>query len=680
MEDSVDSKKLSVEHRYRLLRRIEYTNSSELEDNIDPMELVAEYRDMLLRCFVYTNTKKSELERALFRTALFILNNGMETCVQNKRQALLILAADQDLLFKEHDSVYLDRCINGPVYVHNNDVVRKQYTKQGKDALIRLSLLRGFQHQQTEGVSDKKKVANDILKKIVEVSGREGVYRWLFSRPRIGITEQNVSFYKEIYSFFPDGYKRDDVLPDDERERIKFIDEWLNYKEADKKQRIQRWSLEAFDIDVCRKEFETLLPQCTSYPFWNNDFCEIVVCCAIELARLKAEMKRIPKRPISYVDNRRVESEYPAFIKRYQQLSSLEGDFLKPIPSRLRNSKLKCEWRFGSLSYRKEAEGICALLQEYYKGIETPLRGDNEVLINRSAFVAEWFSFKETRSLGNEYRPIVYLAMLRAFKKSIAYDTTGNQISVTCSDFSKGIEKRSNHIPCAKQRLAEIKLLDQLHAYLMLSDEECKNSWNEFFSLNEKEIKSAEEELYWREKLDGKYESLPVIGFQLCLKDNLAEVLRVWSSFLSYGTFLQKPRDGLYQFLDSHGLDLKTLGVKIVYSKDCGIQNAIKAYRKQWSVPSSTDEMLLEKLKSIEKALYVCKQIDFSILELCATDEMRLVALEASVQYGFAMQAYRKLLNWSKKAYDIFGYKDTLYEQKPQGGFAIREITGPPRT
>ena len=131
------------------------------------MELVAEYRDMLLRCFVYTNTKKSELERALFRKALFILNNGMETCVQNKRQALLILAADQDLLFKEHDSVYLDRCINGPVYVHNNDVVRKQYTKQGKDALIRLSLLRGFQHQQTEGVSDKKKVANDILKRLL---------------------------------------------------------------------------------------------------------------------------------------------------------------------------------------------------------------------------------------------------------------------------------------------------------------------------------------------------------------------------------------------------------------------------------------------------------------------------------------------------------------------------------
>ena len=144
----------------------------------------------------------------------------------------------------------------------------------------------------------------------------------------------------------------------------------------------------------------------------------------------------------------------------------------------------------------------------------------------------------------------------------------------------------SKQTSVAKQRFARIKLLDEVHVALELSNYSCAKSWNTYFSLQGKEILSEEEFVFWRDKLRGNYELLPVIGFQLCFLDFCSDCMSPHPERLAYSSFRVVYDNSFHDFYVQNSSAIRKLSISILEHPDSHVREVVRQYRVYFGVRS----------------------------------------------------------------------------------------------
>ena len=189
--------------------------------------------------------------------------------------------------------------------------------------------------------------------------------------------------------------------------------------------------------------------------------------------------------------------------------------------------------------------------------------------------------------------------------------------------------------------------MDEVHATLELSNYSCAKSWNTYFSLQGKEILSEEEFVFWRDKLHGNYELLPVIGFQLCFLDFCDDCMSPHPERLAYSSFRVVYDNPFHDFYVQNSSAIRKLSVSILEHSDSHVGEIVRQYRKLWKEPKTRSEEIRRTIRPLRELL----QKDTALFELAPSEDIIELTIEVAIRLSFIMKAQDKLTEWFDKIY-----------------------------
>ena len=590
------------------------------------------YQSRLVSLFGYKNSRKLEDEKILYLKEDFILRNSLSFTMSDPKEALQLLVADRYLLFNEADSVFRSRMQNSK-FLSMQKTARRAIKEIGRKDIDGIFTHTG--KAESEGYGEVK--AKVLLKAVVDDarSKRRSVYDWLYSQRHIAVTERNRAEYEEKYRSYPDGYYDGKKLfPAGTKEQRKFIHDIVKRGNPN-----NTWLL---DIERCGETFKGLL-QNENTGFITEDFCEEFI--NIYLARY-IRLQRSRKENLlgyeGYCDRDRICANFAGFIEKKTRLEELEKEFRsQSLTDKGFDGRSDIEeWGISktrdtiALSEDK-VRIIVEAIRSFFENLNIKLKEPEEkedILKGRVRWVLE---SRQLENYEKRERAILLLSMVLSCGKRIEQDTDVR------FEIEKAMVGKLRGVSNTKQRLEEIKLLHQIHNALRLSWGEQSQNWEEYLLRRDKKICSIEEYLFWRELLQGEYERLPLIGFQLCFVQYVDECLPAHYETLSYSLTSDAQLNGYKKFLIENFKEIEQLAAELSSHPDY-----IKKYLKNWNNPKKTGRELQEVLGEI--------LADFQseyISQYCPDAETQLLALETALRMCIREQAKEKLYNWFGKVY-----------------------------
>lgn len=605
----------------------------------------------LQNAFGYRNPRQSELEEAFYIKPWFILNNGIPK--KDTGTAIMLLVAERDVFFKDADDNYRTRYVNRGFLSDRRSAARElKQTNDDEDSiqnwLIESSLRKAFHLWGDATMESDSRADVGLARKILcavihkAKSGRQGVYQWLYSRNRVKPSENNRAYYEAAYMTFSenpdeDGYvDTSRVFPENRDEQNRFIQAL-----RDKGRPFQTGTL---DVEVCKQDFQALVPECKENPLCSGEFYDKVILCLAEYISHERQIRyRFPEDE-DYIDNERIFRNYGGFKARYEQIHALEDAFLHTERSYPGLPKsIEIDWKTEETDKDDRAKEIISKIEEYCRQADIPGKWGKECKERVDAGIfrsgIEWILNPPRRwkiLQDDALKPIVILSFILSFPKRIEKDST---IEIF-PNWSKSVCK-------AKQRLNQIKLLDMIHSALNLPWALCVKSWNEYLLRQGKAIQSACELSFWLDKLRGDYEKLPIIGFQLCFMDFCRDCMSPHIERLSYASLSEAQNTAFLQFYFNNPSTLQDVSAQLAKRQDCEVKKSINEYCAWWKSPGKSNKQRREVIQSLYERL----QNDTGLVFQEQSDEFNLLAIEAAIRLLTIEKAQDKLVDWFDKTY-----------------------------
>ena len=605
----------------------------------------------LQKIFGYTNPHQSELETSFNVKPLFILGRAIPN--SDAGEAIMLLVADKDLFFKDGDKIYRSKESNSAFWSGKKRLAR-ELKKNGaqenssQKRLIGLALQDWFHPP----ASEQSLMAEKILMAVINEAAASsiGVRRWLYSLEHAKVGTSNIDYYKQAYSYFPDGYYDPNrIFPEDEHEREDFISGLLKNpnpsKAPDRKEPEEKRSFycrpEMLNVEVCKRDFECLVPECVGNPLCSIEFYERVIWCLHGYISLKHSIKTPVQEEEPYTDTERLRRNYGVFEKRYQRIRALANEFSHAPPSWTEQMEKNVPCEINVEQHSPQTPVIVNAIINYYKEIDikTPNMRFLSARIEWILHPSEEWKFLDDDVL----KPMLILALVLSFRGRMTQDSEIASPPAKAFHWSKRISKE-------KQRLAEIRLLDTLHTALNLPQDLQVESWNQYFLFQGKGILGAKELAFWRDKLQTNYEALPIIGFQLCFLDFCNDCMSPHCERLSYASIFEVRNVNFYEFYQSHFSEIDELSMCLYehYERqnDSG-QKLIKNYCKLWKSPKSGNEERRKAILPLRELL----QNDSRLFDMSQSDEVLDLSIEAAIRLAVIKKAREKLASWFDKTY-----------------------------
>ena len=582
-----------------------------------PSQKTSEPRNRLLRAFNYENTHLSDIERVLYMKSLFILNNDLPEKGDSAREALMLLVSDQDMLFKDGDDIYRSRYQNKAFLSERRFLNRATNSDAFREHLIQKTIVR----QSNPGLQQAEILLRTIIHAAAE--NRCSVYDWLYSDRHIGITEQNRAEYSARVQIDGDGYLQNT------KSELTSQRAWKSFNKRMREKK-NPWDIWRLDLSKCVSSFKNLFPPKIDTSFITSEFCEKFIRNYLaEYIHMQQFLKLEFPDSEAYSDETRERKSFCSFSARYNRLTALADAFGNWTSVKLDN---KTEWWTMTTAAKDPlVDEVAQCVQIFFENIGRPLRDiTDSSLAGRICWVIYG---KDTQCYRHTAKPFLLLAMVLTCRQRI----------VQGEDFLFDLEHmfpcQFSQISKAKQRYAEIQLLQQLHKAFSFSWAEQTESWNLYFSHQRNEIFSIEEVAFWRDLLNGEYEKLPVIGFQLCFLDYWSDCIPLHLEKLSYKPASDAHLGGYKRFWGINTERIRQVEEKIS-------KQHMSRYIGCWKDPEQTNEHRREILEAMLDNFE-----DRHVLKDCPDDEYRCLVIETAIRERIRKQAQEKLCKWFKLAY-----------------------------
>ena len=584
--------------------------------------------------------RDSETEEISFIKSLFILNNSYPKNAADPCEAILILAADRDLLFKDADDAYQST-------YQNEHIKRKK-----EEDLIVPSVHSTFHCPNVkkclsyEDIQELQTAIDVLSAALSEAKGKKLTLRqWLFSEAHVGITDDNRGDYERKNETDEDGYVKEEPidreLPTSKTKLKKIVNQL--------RKRAGSGDTEMLDLGKCKKDFERLCPDAKNKSFWSDNYCKILIACFAEhLNRVHENELNYEGRKIHYHDLDRIAKNYPPFRMRYVRLLDLSEGFEREEPFPLGKMSNKLIWEAEGDSFADPVNEIVGVIKTFYENIHKRIKEKAELnLSDRVSWACVQKSINGV-SITDGLRPLYFLAMVLACKNKIG---KAEFVSSSFYEISNSRISNPNHVAEAKERYEQIRLLNSLHRIFKLTGEECITSWKGYITLRGKEICSKEEYNFWtkmfKEKLRKKYEQIPSIGFQLCFIDYMEKCMPEHNNLLSYESTDEAWNSGFCNFYTENSKEIHNL-VDQLKQNNVSYEEHLECYKTKWRDPRAAHKDRRKPLSEILKL--VPTDLD-NIINRCPTDAIKLLTLESAIQFYLRNEAKKKIYDWYGKTY-----------------------------
>ena len=287
------------------------------EDTAAALKHLAETHDRLKELFQYDNWRGSEIEEAFYIKPLFILNNRSPKGLKEAREAVLILATDQDYIFKDGDDAYYSRYLNSSALSKRKRIAnaRDEAKKSIQDQWLSFAVQSVFDDSLSEkGVEDVKRgiwcVLQDAAKR------RISAYQWLYSREHVKLSDSNRDYYIECYRSWPDGYYKANKPTPSDSELNDYIGVLLDEKNP--------WRTEMLNMPLCRIDLREIWRRNGFTKTIPDVVCDVIVQCLVEyIHQDQMAQTPFPEEGRTYVDDARIVLAYPNYKRRYDKLLRL---------------------------------------------------------------------------------------------------------------------------------------------------------------------------------------------------------------------------------------------------------------------------------------------------------------------------------------------------------------------
>lgn len=332
---------------------------------------------------------------------------------------------------------------------------------------------------------------------------------------------------------------------------------------------------------------------------------------------------------------RRLENLYAQYLEREETITSIlnykQFQYME-VPKE------------GSIDHEQE---ICEAIQAFFIRCGVSLRDDGEDILRKRIVWA-----MRHRSIPCEFKPVFLVYMTICCKRNIA-------VNVACPVqeppiFNSRCSKR-------KQRCLQLDLLRQLCDILSMDEENRMKNWIQYLAWQGTEIQSVEEAQFWKQQLGQEYERLPVIGFQLCCVDYIADCIPLRLERLSYNRTSPLHLGGYHKFWIQNQPRIES------GSEDLGEQHdkILKQYKKFWNKPKEYFWESKEWLRNILEHVVPIDLSKFEGVPVCDEDELRRLVLETELQLCVTKEAQLRL---QKMCIDVYGFKRGLFASFNENG------------
>ena len=337
------------------------------------------WENKLQNIFDYRNKRESELQKAFYIKPFFILRNRVPE--RDTKTAIMILAADRDLFFKDADGRYRDKNQNKR-NISNRKRRRREIKKDDRD-LIENSLqetfvLLGNAWSEVTSRPDIELARKVVYAVINEAKSANGLKNWLYSFKHVALSEDNRAFYEDRYQSFSedpdeDGYSDKNnpkVFPENKAEQDRFVRALL---------KSNRRSLDMISVKCCIPDFQRLTPECVENPICSKDFYDKIIFCLDEYLSNKSLINFKSSSEDEYINKNRIYSNYGYFQSRYQKIRALEDAFLKlKIFSTDLPKSIEIDWETGKIKQGDKTEETVNAIEEYCRQANVPVKWNEE--------------------------------------------------------------------------------------------------------------------------------------------------------------------------------------------------------------------------------------------------------------------------------------------------------------
>ena len=603
--------------------------------------------------FGYKNSRRAELEKSFYIKPLFILNNARPQ-KDKSGEAIMLLAADQDTLFRDADSNFRGEYLNHG-FLSNRRQAAGELKGAGDDKdnpvqsqliekALRVGFRRGEALQMFEVRADvelARKIMFAFIRKAK--SSNRSVDQWLYLLRHVALSENNREYYERKYQIDSEGYLDSSrSFPTDRASQTGFIRE-LRKNHSPYQTEMVDFEVCGKDFEVYGKDFEGLVSECVDNSICTRAFYEKVIWCLAVYFDNEKMLNRAFSEESRSPDAERILRSYPVFKKRYERICGLRDKFLHTKDFLSEITSVKIDWNLEQREDNNRTNLIAKKIVEYCLQeniISKKEEGDLELGIKWILCVDKFWNTSKDEAI----QAILILAFILSGADFLKSDT----VIQIFPDWSKHTKKEN-------QRFRQIKLFDAIHDAMDLSRDLRVKSWNEYFLRRGKEIRSEEELRFWRDKIKGDYECLPIIGFQLCFLDYCRDCMSPHLEWLSYSSVIMAAHHVFSNFYHRNEYAVQNFAARIAGHTNDDVKSAVENYRKLWKSPGSgiqerrnAVQPLIELLKN-DGALFPVIQSDNS--PGFQPEELMYLTVEAAVRMVFVTRAQDKLARWFDETY-----------------------------
>lgn len=610
----------------------EKTHQTEIEDC--KLQQVEADKRRLLRLFdySYTSTRQYNYEKILYLKPNFILCNARPNGMEAPCEALRLLLADRDLLFNETDSVFRDRMFNGSFI--SMQKAKKRELNDPQAAIQQEWIEEIADEIDPAGMGETGLKPTMLLKAVVKdaKAKRRTVYDWLYSERHIAVTDRNRLEYEERYRRYPDGYYDiEKKYPEKKKEQRRFTGDIVKRENP-----ANTWLL---DVERCRETFRNLLEP-ERRRFLTDEFCEkFINTYLVRYMHREAFSKMKFLGENRCCDLARISVNFSDYEKRKSRLERLKKEFKEGLSCKYGGRADVIEWGRRQTESGRETENlvyeVSNKIKDFFENFKISMQKENlDILKERVRWVLE---SQELKEYDKREKAILFLIMINSCKKRIAQSFDVPFI------VAKGWEYWIRGFSREEQRMAELRLLHQIHHILGLSWEDQIENWKDYLFFRGKSICNTAEFRFWKELLQENFEVLPCIGYQLCVCEYIKNCMPIHYETLTYKSASGAHLGGYKRFIDIHGKELENLA-----ENSERFQEGAKEYLQCWKDPGNGGEKIRKVLK---------KQLpNFQsepVFQNCPDQEIQLLALETIFRMCIVKQAKKKVDNWIKMCYDF---------------------------
>ena len=537
---------------------------------------IEELRKELCDKLKYESIRTNDIEGKITTVkTLFIIQNGKTIGELADSEALIMLVADQDTIFKDGDGTFRDRQLNGSA--HSNR--RKAHRNNNKEETNQRRLedcLQEFKHRTKNPVilDLGAKLMNAIISKY---NTYDKLYKWVFSRIHVKLTKENEEEYHIKCRTWEDCLE-EEVTSDE----ATYLKELLSHEEILSKL-ISRCITEQnpnnitlIDLDALRLSCRVLLTDEDKNLLDSLSFdgFEFFANFLLRVYMLKARADNdCNAPPISKYDEGDAQSLY-AFKRRNEKLKDLflkysrsnqKTDFSIKIDLWNRRNLLKSSQKS---DLEEKIKPITEAIYEFFQSLDRPLEESTNARLNVQARV-RWI-LEEYQSCRSDL-PCAILCMVLSYGKWISTD---RDVDYDSEKFDE--DRFLKDIVRSLQRYEEIVLLQKLHDILLSSEmKTCIGSWNLYVSIRGERIRSYEEYVLWSRLTKELHREIPRIGVQLLYLNYCTQCLPPHYEYLCYQSGSKLHRGGFCNFWkntknESNGLQFKMMNVTPMPTKKYG--------------------------------------------------------------------------------------------------------------